>query len=58
VTSPPQPTPPARRRRRDDDDPVLPDVTRDEQDAGWGDDSRRDRRDRADYERERPPHHE
>ena len=39
-----------------DDAPVLPDVSRDETDVGWGDDSGA----RSDdwYHRERPPHHE
>lgn len=43
-------------RRRDDDGPVLPTVTRDEQDVGWGDEP--SKRDADWYERERPPHHE
>jgi hypothetical protein len=38
------------------DDPVLPDVTRDEQDIGWGDEP--GGRDDEWYRRERPPHHE
>ncbi len=38
--------------------PVLPDVTRDERDEGWGDDPRESRRDDEWYRRERPPHHE
>ncbi|WP_375487892.1 hypothetical protein [uncultured Jatrophihabitans sp.] len=49
-----------RPRRRDDDGPVLPDVTRDELDEGWGDGRAAGDRGRdADwYRRERPPHHE
>ncbi|HJQ43911.1 MAG TPA: hypothetical protein VJ831_12560 [Jatrophihabitantaceae bacterium] len=39
-----------------DDEPVLPEVTRDERDEGWGDEPRE--RDADWYERERPPHHE
>ena len=43
-----------------DDEPVLPDVTSDERDTGWGDDERSG--DRADDVQrlldERPPHHE
>lgn len=36
--------------------PVLPEVSRDDTDVGWGDaDSRRDE---EWYRRERPPHHE
>jgi hypothetical protein len=48
---------PANRPARPDrDEPVLPDVTRDEREVGWGDDSA----ERSDewYRRERPPHHE
>jgi hypothetical protein len=41
-----------------DERPVLPDVTRDESDEGWGDDRDADRRDEAWYRRERPPHHD
>ncbi len=41
-----------------DDDPVLPETTRDERDAGWGDDPQSGRRDDDWYRRERPPHHE
>ena len=51
----PEPTarPTARPER---DEPVLPDVTRDERDVGWGDEPG----ERSDdwYRRERPPHHE
>jgi hypothetical protein len=38
------------------DDPVLPDVSRDELDIGWGDEP--GERDDEWYRRERPPHHE
>jgi hypothetical protein len=38
------------------DDPVLPDVSRDELDVGWGDEPAE--RDDEWYRRERPPHHE
>ncbi len=38
-----------------DVEPVLPSVTRDEQDVGWGDEP--GERDADWYERERPPHH-
>jgi hypothetical protein len=41
-----------------DDEPVLPDVTEDERDVGWGEDRDRGRRDEEWYRRERPPHHE
>jgi hypothetical protein len=45
-----------------DDRPVLPDVTDDERETGWGDDVHADRdgdrRDERWYRRERPPHHE
>lgn len=42
--------------RASDDEPVLPSVTRDEREAGWGDEPA----ERSDdwYRRERPPHHE
>jgi hypothetical protein len=40
-----------------DDEPVLPDVTGDERDEGWGDEAH-GRRDEEWYRRERPPHHE
>ena len=53
------------RRSRDrdrDERPVLPDVTDDERDVGWCDESYterdRERRDEQWYRRERPPHHE
>lgn len=52
-----RPRRPARRAaRRDDDEPVLPEVSRDETDLGWGDEART--RDADWYRRERPPHHE
>jgi len=38
-----------------DDDPVLPDVTSDERDTGWGDEP--SHRDDDWYRSERPPHH-
>lgn len=44
--------PPARQR----DQPVLPTVSRDETDVGWGDEP--SERDADWYRRERPPHHE
>jgi hypothetical protein len=47
-------TSPAKPARRDDD-PVLPDISRDEQDVGWGDEP--SERDDDWYRRERPPHH-
>jgi hypothetical protein len=40
-----------------DDEPVLPDVTEDERDRGWGEDRESGRRDEEWYRRERPPHH-
>jgi hypothetical protein len=46
----PRSRPPADRK------PVLPDVTRDERDVGWGDEP--GERDDEWYRRERPPHHE
>jgi hypothetical protein len=46
----------AERRDRRGEEPVLPDVTRDEQDLGWGDEPAQ--RDAEWYRRERPPHHE
>jgi hypothetical protein len=39
-----------------DEAPVLPRVSGDERDLGWGDDD--GRRDADWYRRERPPHHE
>lgn len=52
-----RPAPPARGSdRAKDDDPVLPDVSRDETNVGWGDDA--GERDDDWYRRERPPHHE
>ena len=52
--------PAERRRREQDDEPVLPTVTRDELDEGWGDERGRGsgERDEDWYRRERPPHHE
>lgn len=38
------------------DEPVLPDVSRDETDLGWGDEPAQ--RDDDWYRREKPPHHE
>ena len=55
----PRPKRPRHARRDDggpDDGPVLPDVTRDETEAGWGEESAR--RDDDWYRQERPPHHE
>jgi len=40
---------------RPDDEPVLPDVTRDERDTGWGDEPADDDQRFLD---DRPPHHE
>jgi hypothetical protein len=48
--------PDGERSDRQPDGPVLPDVTRDEQDIGWGDEP--NERDDEWYRRERPPHHE
>lgn len=57
VTPPRRARPPRPKSKRDrDDEPVLPDVTSDERDAGWGDEPVR--RDDEWYRRERPPHHE
>jgi hypothetical protein len=55
--SPPTKYAPKERRisRRDDEPPVLPDVSRDDTDAAWGDAS--SERDDDWYRRERPPHH-
>jgi hypothetical protein len=39
----------------DDEDPVLPSVSSDEVDIGWGDEP--SGRDEDWYRRERPPHH-
>ena len=41
---------------RREDEPVLPSVSRDETDEGWGDEA--GHRDEDWYRRERPPHHE
>jgi hypothetical protein len=43
--------------RPDPDEPVLPDVSGDDRDEGWGRDPD-GRRDEEWYRRERPPHHE
>jgi hypothetical protein len=65
MTEPARPERPGRRRpahrepaprKRGGDEPVLPDVSRDETDLGWGDEPRE--RDDDWYRRERPPHHE
>ncbi len=42
--------------RADGDEPVLPGVSSDERDVGWGDEAAG--RDEDWYRRERPPHHE
>ena len=47
---------PSPERGRDRDEPVLPTVSRDETDVGWGDEP--GERDDDWYRRERPPHHE
>lgn len=44
------------RPRAERDEPLLPDVTRDEREAGWGDEP--GERSLEWYRRERPPHHE
>jgi hypothetical protein len=49
----PRPEPTARPTERDE--PVLPDVSSDELDVGWGDEP--SERDDEWYQRERPPHH-
>jgi hypothetical protein len=54
----PPPPPPPSGAEADGDGPVLPEVSRDELDEGWGDDPRDGRRDAQWYQRERPPHHE
>jgi hypothetical protein len=63
--TPPEPVPdaeskpesePRRSERERRDDPLLPFVTRDELDVGWGDEP--GERDEAWYRRERPPHHD
>ena len=48
----PPPSPETPRRG----EPVLPEVSRDETDVGWGDEP--SERDDDWYRRERPPHHE
>ena len=52
---PARPTPSPAPSPAEKDEPVLPDVTRDERDVGWGDEPG----ERSDdwYRRERPPHH-
>jgi hypothetical protein len=49
------PPAPDRRTLAEPDDPVLPDVSSDELDVGWGDEP--SERDDDWYRRERPPHH-
>jgi hypothetical protein len=44
------------RRRERDTEPVLPTITRDEREIGWGDEPAE--RDLEWYRNERPPHHE
>lgn len=56
IERPGEQRPEERPSRPDDEEPLLPDVTRDERDRGWGDDS--SERDLDWYQRERPPHHE
>ena len=51
----PEASPPRVARRRPDGGPVLPDVTSDERDVGWGDAREPDDDER--YLREVPPHH-
>ena len=51
-----RPRAPRRRVREERDEPVLPTVSRDETDVGWGDEP--GERDADWYRRERPPHHE
>ncbi|MDT7573148.1 MAG: hypothetical protein QOE05_3322 [Actinomycetota bacterium] len=48
-------TPEPKPRPGDDEKPVLPDVSTDELDVGWGDEP--SERDDEWYRRERPPHH-
>jgi hypothetical protein len=50
------PTQPRPQRSDEDEKPVLPDVSSDELDVGWGDEPAE--RDDDWYRRERPPHHE
>lgn len=56
-TTPPDGPPPSgsEDRRPADDRPMLPDVTTDERDLGWGESPETDDDDR--YLREVPPHH-
>ncbi|MDT4912181.1 MAG: hypothetical protein QOC66_1309 [Pseudonocardiales bacterium] len=48
-------TPEPKERTAERDEPVLPDVSSDELDVGWGDEPAE--RDDEWYRRERPPHH-
>jgi hypothetical protein len=51
----PTPGSPPPQRPDEPEPPVLPDVSRDELDIGWGDEP--GERDEEWYRRERPPHH-
>jgi hypothetical protein len=51
-----RPARPRPRRGDEAEEPVLPDISRDELDVGWGDEPAE--RDDEWYRRERPPHHE
>jgi hypothetical protein len=57
-TEPSIPTEPVDTEPLPDEPPVLPQISRDERDEGWGDERDRGRRDADWYRRERPPHHE
>jgi hypothetical protein len=62
VPTAPQPPQPAERPERpepsgEDEAPVLPQLSTDENDTGWGDRDEQTDRDEW-YRRERPPHHE
>jgi hypothetical protein len=50
--------PPQEPPRDDTEEPVLPQVSSDERDEGWGDEPGAGGRDDEWYRRERPPHHE
>lgn len=50
------PAEPPAKRPGQPEDPVLPQISRDELDVGWGDEP--GERDDDWYRRERPPHHE
>ena len=50
------PAEPPAKRPDEAEEPVLPQVSRDELDVGWGDEP--GERDDDWYRRERPPHHE